>query len=525
MFCYRLNRSQNDSHRPSRAISALACADRSPLKRRGLTPAKHDSQASKSGSGLQIVPIGGAIAAALASVTFCLVAIPAYSQDHVNRPVKKQWRIASAQHAPPQGTGSDFGDQQQTTDGGHLRQVGHESFATTPVASGLPITDDIHHDLDLEQPWFEGDFSPSCDSGPSGVAGMFANRACNNWISVDYLRWKTSGGDLPPLVRTSPDGTPPEQTAVIGLAGTTLVGGDSGDFTQSGFRIGGGWWLDDCHTRGFELVYAGLPRRRNSERLDSQSFPHLGRPVIDTGTEAAMLIAHPSFLTGQVGVDRSSAFHHVEALRRDMLISNPCRRIDSLIGLRYASLEDSLLISQSSTYTVAQGQILPGTERNLFDRFEASNRFQGFVLGLDYTEHIGVLSLHARGTLGLGNNRTEGVIGGQTTVTVPGDPDGPATFAGGLLAQTTNIGTFRRNRFNLMPEAYVGISAKLRYGWELKAGYQMIYWSDAIDTASQVDLNVSQFPPEPPAGNSPGVLTSGGGVFIHGLQTGLTLTF
>jgi len=454
-----------------------------------------------------------------------LVTLPAYSQDHVNRPVKKQWRIASAQHAPPQRIGSDFDQQQQTTDVGQIQQAAHDSFDMTTAGSGLPITDHLHQGHDFGHEWLQSDFSSACDSGSVNGAGMFANRACSNWISVDYLRWKTSGGNMPPLVRTSPDGTPPEQTAVLGLAGTTLVGDDSGDFTRSGFRIGGGWWLDDCQTSGFELVYAGLPRSRDSVRLDSQAFPRLGRPVIDTGTQAAMLIAHPAFLTGQVVVDRSSAFHHVEGLRRDMLVSNACRRIDSLIGLRYASLEDNLLISQSSTYTVAQGQILPGTERGLFDRFEASNRFQGFVLGLDYTEHIGVLSLHARGTLGLGNNRTEGVISGQTTVTVPGDPDGPATFAGGLLAQTTNIGTFRRNRFNAMPEAYFGISAKLRYGWELKAGYQMIYWSDAIDTASQVDLNVSQFPPEPPAGNTPGVLINGGGVFIHGLQTGVTLTF
>jgi hypothetical protein len=223
-------------------------------------------------------------------------------------------------------------------------------------------------------------------------------------------------------------------------------------------------------------------------------------------------------------VEQSSAFHHIEVLRRDMQFHNRCRRIDSLIGLRYASLEDSLLISQSSTYTVAQGPIIAGTQRNLFDRFEASNRFQGFVLGLDYTETLGVINLHARGSVGLGNNRTEVVINGQTDTSVPGG--GTATFDGGLLAQTTNIGTHTKNRFTIMPEAFLGVSARFNFGWEIKAGYQLIYWSDAAQAANQIDRRVSQFPPEPPAGiGAPAVLMDSGGVLIHGLQTGLSLTF
>ncbi|HBJ35091.1 MAG TPA: hypothetical protein DDZ51_10125 [Planctomycetaceae bacterium] len=59
----------------------------------------------------------------------------------------------------------------------------------------------------------------------------------------------------------------------------------------------------------------------------------------------------------------------------------------------------------------------------------------------------------------------------------------------------------------------------------MKAGYQLIYWSDAAQSANQIDRRVSQFPPEPPAGfREPSVLMDSGGVLIHGFA-GISLTF
>jgi hypothetical protein len=394
-------------------------------------------------------------------------------------------------------------------------QLANHQFVEDPAVvypSPLPITSHIQHGHAL----VDGSCDASCSDcfEPTGLASN-VGRGCGNWISVEYLYYTTSGGDLPPLIQSGP--------------GATLFGGSADDFTESGIRIGGGWWFDDCHTRGVEIFYSGMPNSSEQVRFDDVSSPFLERSVVNLGSVGdAMVIADPAFLAGNVTVEQSSAFHHVEALRRDMQFQNSYRRIDSLIGLRYASLEDSLLISQFSTYTAPQGGILAGTTRDLFDRFEASNRFQGLVLGLDYTETLGVISLHARGTLGLGNNRTEVIIDGRTvnTVSIPGQPDDTATFDGGLLAQTTNIGTHTRNRFTVMPEVFLGVSARFAYGWEIKAGYQLIYWSDAAQSANQIDRRVSQFPPETPDGiRAPVVLMDSGGVLIHGLQTGISLTF
>lgn len=378
---------------------------------------------------------------------------------------------------------------------------------------------------------YSASYAGSCDCGCGAavscrpLAGLFSTSG-TSWIQLEYLDWTTEGSDLPPLLRSSPTGTSPDQTGLLNRPGQTLFGGDSADIDQSGVRLSGGWWFDHSRTVGIELSYAALPQSSDTYRFDSLSFPHLARPVFDTetGSEAAMLIAHPDFLSGRASIRQTNEFHHLEALRRDVRFQDRCRRLETLIGLRYASLEDSLLISQSSLYTAANGVILPGSQRELFDRFEATNRFHGVVLGLDYSELVGILQLHGRITLGLGNNHTELLVDGRTQTTVPGD--GSAIFDGGLLAQRSNIGLRSRNRFAVMPEAYLGVSAQLNRCWQLKAGYQLIYWDQAAQAASQIDRRVSQYPPEPVTGQgAPSARLRSSDVLIHGLQVGASLTF
>jgi len=452
----------------------------------------------------------------LAIALLALLAPSLAAQQTSPQIIKKTWRVidpalAQSSHGP--------GEQPEEASLLSINLAQYElsdegeNLAALPMLPATPgiYDQDCHNSCD----------SDSCDSPIGGISGVFGP-----WISVDYLHWSTPTGDLPPLVRTSPANTPPTQTGVIGQPGQTLLGGNSNDFRSAGYRIGGGWWFDDCRSKGIEIVYMGMPETTHRDRFDHLSFPLLGRPVFDTDSnaEAAMLVAYPGLLTGSVSVIQSSEFHHIEALRRDLQFQNHCRRIDSLIGLRYASLDDGILIEQSSEFTAAQGQIIAGTRSDLFDRFESRNRFQGIVIGLDITEQLGIVNLQARGTLGIGNNRAEVTIDGQTRTAVPNA--GEALFEGGLLAQSTNIGTHKRNRFSIMPEAYLGLSLRFNTCWELKAGYQVIYWSEAALAGEQIDHRVSQFPPEPPAGiGAPRVLFNTDGILIHGLQTGLTCTF
>src|SRR5262245_36483289 len=47
------------------------------------------------------------------------------------------------------------------------------------------------------------------------------------WAEVDLLAWSVKGDRLPPLVTTSPAGTPFAQAGVLGLSTTSVLFGDS----------------------------------------------------------------------------------------------------------------------------------------------------------------------------------------------------------------------------------------------------------------------------------------------------------
>ena len=46
------------------------------------------------------------------------------------------------------------------------------------------------------------------------------------WITGEYLNWSAKGDKLPPLVTTSPPGTPLAQAGVLGAPGTSVLFGD-----------------------------------------------------------------------------------------------------------------------------------------------------------------------------------------------------------------------------------------------------------------------------------------------------------
>ena len=82
------------------------------------------------------------------------------------------------------------------------------------------------------------------------------------WAEMEYLAWSVKGDRLPPLVTTSPAGTPPAQAGILGSPGTTVLFGDSS--VNGGWRSGGrlraGYWFDPQHRSGIEASFFGLER-------------------------------------------------------------------------------------------------------------------------------------------------------------------------------------------------------------------------------------------------------------------------
>jgi len=365
--------------------------------------------------------------------------------------------------------------------------------------------------------------SDSCDCSecsPHGPIGL--------WIRGEYLLWSLDGMSLPALVTSSSAGTTPENTGVLGLQTTDiLIGNDTvGDDARSGAKFSLGWWDNPSRTAGIEASYLGLERTGETLRADSSQFPNLARPYFDTlnNANAALLIASSVFLTGTVSIETESELQAFDIVRRQRISQSHCHRLDFLFGYRHGRLEESIRIDQSSLYTAPQGQIIAGTTKTLFDSFETNNKFNGVQLGMHYQHISGPMKLNAMAKLGLGANQANVIIDGETVNTVPGD--GTSVFAGGLLAQTTNMGSYEQTDFIVLPEVGLTLTTHLNRCTQLTIGYHLMYWSKVARAADQIDLNVSQLPPEPSSGTqSPEFRFISDDFIAHGLQAGLEYQF
>nr|WP_236649528.1 BBP7 family outer membrane beta-barrel protein [Rhodopirellula sp. SM50] len=373
-------------------------------------------------------------------------------------------------------------------------------------------------------------FDAQCDTlGCDGLGcdSMGATRGHRTPFSIhaEYLLWSLDAVELPVLVTTSPAGTAPEDTGRLDQSGTSILFGGTGvgDELRSGARVTLSWGINACGD-GFELSGLGVFEDSESFR-DGRAL--LARPVFDTGSnsESAMLIAHPDFLTGSVSVQVESELYAFDAMRRQRLCTSSCDQLDLLVGYRHGRLDESLRIDQVGAFTAAQGQIISGTTQTLFDEFQAENRFHGAQIGLHYLRRCRSSStFNAMAKLGFGVNQAEARINGQTTNSVPGA--GSSTFTGGLLAQSTNLGSYDESEFSVIPELGVMFTTRLDRYIELSVGYNVIIWSNTLRVADMIDRNVSQFPPEVPSGTLDPSFEFETDTFIaHGLSFGAMVSF
>ena len=317
------------------------------------------------------------------------------------------------------------------------------------------------------------------------------------WFRGEFLLLWTDGASLPPLVTTSPDGTPPDiagelgQAIELGLGHTTLT-----DVRPAG-RYTMGCWLDQSCRVGIEGNYLGISENTEHFYATSDDIAILARPFYDVTTddEEALLIAHPDFLAGSLDVAATNEFHSAEALLRVAMVRTCRTRVDGLIGYRFGHLDDSLMIRQSSQWTEAQGVIPEGTTKELYDLFQTDNRFHGGTLGLASTWHRGPWTLETVGKVGFGNTRSRVYIDGATTTMLPGWQ--PSTDSGGLLALESNMGRYEWSEFSVVPEVGISLGYQITPRLRASLGYTFVYWTGVARPGNQIDryVNPSQFPP------------------------------
>jgi hypothetical protein len=336
------------------------------------------------------------------------------------------------------------------------------------------------------------------------------------WLDVQYLLWWNSGQSIPPLVTTSPAGTSSEDAGVLGEPNTQILYGNQDILTKAhnGIRIQAGGWFDQNNMLGIQGEYFGFGTQTTqfNSASNASGSPILARPFFNINPrdpifnapdpparQDSQLISFPNDLSGSIAIDASTRLQSAGIAIRanlagDVLGANSqtqYSRVDMIAGYRYLRLKDRLGFSQS----LDSLNPIVTVSLDIFDRFDTKNEFQGVDLGGVWGAGWNQWSMECLFKTGIGNVRQKVNIQGSTSVSPVGGPT--ASYAGGLLAQNSNIGKYSQNRFALLPEIGVTLGYNVVPNWQLTAGYTLLYWGSVARPGDQIDLDINpdQLPP------------------------------
>ncbi|HPM82430.1 MAG TPA: BBP7 family outer membrane beta-barrel protein [Candidatus Anammoximicrobium sp.] len=321
------------------------------------------------------------------------------------------------------------------------------------------------------------DDEPACNCLPDYCAD-----AERWWVSADYLMWWIQGNRLPPLVTTSLPQTDPGQMALI-------LFGDQGvdDDLRHGVRLTIGGWLDECREWGIEGHYF-----------------YVGDA--DGGHQA--VVAIPDLLESPIGIDTSSDVNSAGLLLRKTWLRSCQGHVALVGGYRYFRFRERL--------TIDENLLFDDTMMGVHDNFAVQNDFHGVDLGLAAQMQRGRWSLDALTKLGLGSVRQQREITGQTQLTAYGET---ATINQGLLTGSGNAGYWSDTQFAFVPELGVNLGYCVTPSLSLRAGYSLLWLTDALRTGDQIHSVVGD---SGGPGGVPSAQASGDGtsVCVQGLSLG-----
>ncbi|WP_253156209.1 BBP7 family outer membrane beta-barrel protein [Stieleria tagensis] len=432
--------------------------------------------------------------------------------------------IAAAQSAPPQPFVTSppasipaWGDPYQLNSAANAGVApavgifGNGGFLNGPIFGGSQgytatapyIVDDPYYLGNAQPPGLN---APIVDMPPTMQSGMLGGSFMGNlgqrldsrfYFRAEYLLWDTSGMGTPPLVTTSPAGTPQDIAGVLGEPGTSVLfgGGKINGGATSGFMTRSGMWFTKEQRASLESEFFWVGGQDDGYTGYSDGSVILARPFfdIDSGQETAQLLSYPDIVSGSVNVQSDSELMSYLLSGRFALCPptgtccQPCgarERTDWLIGYRYLKLEDSLQINESlqSELTSAPGSVA------LTDNFRTKNQFNGLQLGVIHVEPLQRGWFESALRVALGNNKQTLNINGNTTYTESGVTD---TYPGGLYAQRTNSGSFTRDQFVFVPELRLRLGLRVTDRFHFTIGYSALYLPNVIRAGEQIDTDIN----------------------------------
>jgi hypothetical protein len=328
--------------------------------------------------------------------------------------------------------------------------------------------------------------------------------SCDGWFTAEYLAWRLTGTDLPPLLTSTPAGSTPPAGVVQGSLAdpnATVISGNErvNDGWRSGYRLSTGFWLDCCHSCGFGVDYFELGDDDYNFTSPQDSII-VGRPFFNTTTAAqdSELVSVPNQLSGTATVHSGDDFKSAGAtFNKSIWCCCDCCQSSNLSvigGYRFYRFDNDLSITENLTVLPGtQSPLVVGTTFFVEDSFRVRNDFNGGEVGLTCYKQRKCVWVDGMAKIAMGQNVRTITINGETITDVPGG--GVSTAAGGLLTSSvTNIGRYRDTDFQVIPEFKAGIGVCLTKCCSVHAGYDCIIWPDVIRAASALPTNLAVDP-------------------------------
>lgn len=312
------------------------------------------------------------------------------------------------------------------------------------------------------------------------------------WVTVEYMHAWARGRWLPPLVTTSPPGVNGVLPTAAVLFGDEYVG----TRLQASGRLSFGAWLDDEESIGVGGRIFALEGDSTgyAAASDAAGNPLIARPFYNTdpifNAPDALIVTAGGLRTGDLLATADNDVLGVDAYLRYSVLRTATRRVDLLAGYHFTGIADSLNVNHRMQQI---GGVIPvGTQFEFEDVFDVYNEFHGAELGLLSEFDRGPFTLSLMGKLSMGNMRETLTIFGRSSRTPPA---GVATnFTGGLLALPTNMGTYTKDDFAIIPEAEFKLTCRITERLEASIGYSFMFWSDIAMAGQQVDMSVANMP-------------------------------
>jgi hypothetical protein len=253
---------------------------------------------------------------------------------------------------------------------------------------------------------------------------------------------------------------------------------------QVGGRLTAGYWFGcDC-LWGLEGSIFFLGERGTHFTASAPPLPVVARPFINA-LDGSNLVEIPG-MPGMIHIDATSELWGTEIDVRRNLWCGCMFKVGLLAGVRYLKLQEGLHITEEGIAPANSLFPPPGSVGVTMDMFDTRNQFFGGQLGLVTEFHKGCWYVELRTKVALGEtHQVLDINGGQTINGIPqiSPPGGP----GGLLALSSNIGHYSRNRFSVVPEVGLNVGYDITPHVRVFVGYNFLFWSNVLRPGDQID--------------------------------------